>query len=392
MNQIKEFLYTPEDEPFPFKDYLLYKKNNENKKLVGILAHEMVPLELLRAFPIHIVPLIFVGPEDYTSSGGIYITHSACVFARNILGGFHERTHPIYSNIDYLIRTNYCNGDFCGLEYVHREFKVPTINFMIPFKINGATKRYFRDQIINLQKKFEDLFKVSIGDEDLLAQVKKHNELKSLLKIARESGLNGSQLLKLYQEAAILSPEDMIERIKYMHPDLRTTNQENSGSNQEISKDFARGKSPPLMLTGDSIFINDFIINWLENFGAGNIAIFDTWIGMRMEDFKVDYQSNDILDAITSQYLEKQGIERNIPRSMEKRIKIAQDLVKSHGIRGIINHTIKFCDLQAIGRNVYKDKLNKIVPVLDIERDYSKSGIGGIATRIEAFIEMISEE
>lgn len=60
-------------------------------------------------------------------------------------------------------------------------------------------------------------------------------------------------------------------------------------------------------------------------------------------------------------------------------------LFNSPNIKGVIYHTIKFCDFYTVEYNEIKDKLS--VPVLKTETDYSSQSNGQIMTRLEAFKE-----
>ena len=57
-------------------------------------------------------------------------------------------------------------------------------------------------------------------------------------------------------------------------------------------------------------------------------------------------------------------------------------------LRGVIYHTIKFCDYYGFEYSEIKDKLT--VPILKLETDYTRQSEGQLQTRIEAFSETLS--
>jgi benzoyl-CoA reductase/2-hydroxyglutaryl-CoA dehydratase subunit BcrC/BadD/HgdB len=377
---MEELLTTPASEPFPYYQYLHDKKTSEKRVGIGIMAHELIPLEIIRAFKrALVIPLVFVGPENFSNDGGSILTSSTCTFARNVVGGFMADDGPrTYKDVDLFIRSSYCNGDFCGLEYLAREMHVPRIDFNIPMKSGPNSISFFAEEILLLRENLEKALGDSIIDDDIELQIAIHEKLRHALAGLPDLGIHGPELLARYQEAAVLEPVDMIQRLDWLYP-------------EQASPVPPPGTgSPRMLLTGDSIFVNDFFENWLDEFGA-DIVYYDTWIGGQMGDLHVETANGDLVTGIARSYLVNQGISRQVPASFDRRIERLRNLISQYAIGAVINHTLKFCDFQAIGRPEFKEALGQDVPVLDIERDYSRSGLGNTKTRVEAFIEMLKE-
>jgi benzoyl-CoA reductase/2-hydroxyglutaryl-CoA dehydratase subunit BcrC/BadD/HgdB len=375
---MESILSTPVDEPFPYKAYFLEKKDEDGKKFVGVLAHEMVPLEILRASGLQVVPLIFVGPEEYSSTGGALMTHSTCSFARNIVGGFIQGDIGFYKDIKLLIRTNYCNGDFIGAEYLCKEFHLDCVDLFFPVKTREYSLALFRDQLVQFTEKLGKKLGITIEESEIVHQVTMHNAMREALRRLAGLGIRGLELLQRYQEAAVLTPAETCERLDRLY----------FKNNEFLDRPKTQDNEPNILLTGDPLFVNDFFAKSLEEFGA-NITYYDTWIGARMAEFTVDEQDIDVFHALARSYLLDQGLDRTVPAATEKKIAKVEAIIASNNIHGVINHTLKFCDFLAIGRGTFKDQIGRLVPVLDIERDYAQSGIGGIKTRVEAFIELV---
>ncbi len=379
MASSESVLTTPASEAFPYKQYFL-EKTEDGRTFVGLLAHEMIPVEIVRAAGAQVVPLVFVGPEEYSATGGAFITHSACTFARNIIGAFVHDDISFYKQIEHLVHTNYCNGDFCAIEYLSREFHIPTIDLAIPIKTRPFSVAYFTEQVKAFALHLAAALGVTISEDEVRRQIKMHNAARVALRGLLDTGIRGTELLQRYQEATVLEPAELIERLDALY-----------FKNEQflVARAKESGKPPGIMLSGDPVFINDFFAASIEESGA-SITYFDTWIGARMGEIAVDEADPDAYHALAQAYLVGQGLERVVPDGMTAKLKRAAALVKERGITGIINHTLKFCDFQAIGRNEFKEQLGKLVPVLDVERDFSRSGLGGLKTRIEAFNELVT--
>ena len=153
-----------------------------------------------------------------------------------------------------------------------------------------------------------------------------------------------------------------------------------------------------ILITGGSIFINDYLIDLIEE-GGGNIVFFDSWIGNNyysqiFEDNIIDSIGNPY-DLLVHRFKNNKFGDHSVPNFLENKIsqieKIYQDHLKKTGRKlGIINHIIKFCDHISIMSSHFKNGLQeKGIQVLNLERDYSRAIRGQLTTRIEAFLEMI---
>ena len=195
--------------------------------------------------------------------------------------------------------------------------------------------------------------------------------------------LRGSQKLKILQEAILYGPE-YLSKLEYFIENKANT--QISNSQKEI------------LLTGCSIFINDYLIDLIEESG-GNIIFFDTWIGYNyysqvLDDEIID-SSNDPLDLLTNRFKNNIYGDHSVPNFLENKVSQIEEVYKKYKNEtakkiGVINHIIKFCDHMSIMSSHLKERLQeKGIQVLNLERDYSRANKGQLSTRIEAFIEMM---
>ena len=153
-----------------------------------------------------------------------------------------------------------------------------------------------------------------------------------------------------------------------------------------------------LILTGCSVFINDFLIDLIEE-GGGNVIHFDTWIGDNyfsqiFQDQILKSEKNP-LKLLVHRFMNNVEGDHIIPNFLENKVAKLEKLVQTYKKQigkqiGILNHIIKFCDHFSINSHFLKEQLQqKGIPVLNLERDYSKSARGPLETRIHAFLEML---
>ena len=68
------------------------------------------------------------------------------------------------------------------------------------------------------------------------------------------------------------------------------------------------------------------------------------------------------------------------------------NLVDEFEVDGVIFYTLKFCDPHLFDVPLLKDRLNeKGIPGLVLEGDYTPGTLGRVRTRVEAFVEMLTQ-
>ncbi|MFX0077563.1 MAG: 2-hydroxyacyl-CoA dehydratase, partial [Candidatus Hermodarchaeota archaeon] len=207
---------------------------------------------------------------------------------------------------------------------------------------------------------------------------------KALLNV-NELEILGSEKLKILHRAMLYGPEfqpDLEKFVQYVR--------ENPANLSKTSKD--------VLFTGCSIFINDNMVDLIEE-GGGNIVFFDTWIGnhyysqiLGEETIKSE---KDPLDLLVLKFKNNVYGDHSVPNFLEYKValieKIYHDYKTKKGKKlGVINHIIKFCDHISLMSSFLKGRLQeKGIQVLNLERDYSRANRGQLSTRIEAYLEMI---
>ena len=259
------------------------------------------------------------------------------------------------------------------------------MNFYVSYTKNKNGLKYFKVELLDLKKQLEEINGKEIKDEDLRESIKKYNIFKKKLLDFSLLHIKGSEKIKILQKAMLYGPFFLPELESYFEKSLDNQTQESFDSKN-------------ILITGGSVFINDYLIDLIEE-GGGNIIFFDSWIG---NNYYSQIIENDILDSIENPYdilvhRFKNNIfgDHSVPNFLENKLiqieKIYQDHLKKTGRKlGIINHIIKFCDHISIMSSHFKNRLQeKGIPVLNLERDYSRAIRGQLTTRIEAFLEMI---
>ena len=113
--------------------------------------------------------------------------------------------------------------------------------------------------------------------------------------------------------------------------------------------------------------------------------------GMRHYRGLIDESIEDPLGAIAERYTSREPCPAVI-NSFDSIFDILKETIAEWKIDGIVCTRLKFCDHWAGRRKMLVDKLRHDgIPLLDLEREYNTAGSGQIGTRVQAFLEMLSD-
>jgi len=370
-------------------DFTLFlkEKKQEGIKIIAYLSHDNIPEELIDAAGFFPLRLIFGGSDELMDASHDYLPPSTCAFAQSCIGLFSIK--PIYYKflelVDYIIVSNHCVSDICVSEIVSKYFNIPRLNFYVSYTKNENSLKYFKLELQDFRNQLEATLDRKISDEDIHNSILKFNNFKKKLLEINELEMPGSEKLKLIHKSMLFGP-DFLHDLEILIQKFKDTPQPASNTSKDV------------LLTGCSIFINDNMIDLIEE-GGGNIVFFDTWIGNHyysqiIEDNLIDIEK-DPLDLLVLKYKNNINSDHSVPDFLEHKIslilKYSEDYTKNKGGKlGVINHIIKFCDHISLMSSFLKDSLQKKgIQVLNLERDYSRANRGQLSTRIEAYLEMM---
>lgn len=374
-----------------FEEFSLYLKEmkSKGKKVIAFISHDNIPEELIDAAGFIPLRLIFAGNDELMDASHDYLPPSTCAFAQTCIGLFalKPRQFDFLELVDYFIVSNHCVSDICASEVICKYFNIPRLNFYISYIRNSNSEKYFRLEILEFRKKLEEIKNSVISDEAIIESIKKYNEFRKVLEALNNLTIKGSLKLKLMQKAFLFGPKIIAELKDFIHSN------NNLGAQSSNSKD--------LLLTGCSIFMNDILIDLIEE-GGGNIIFFDSWIGSNYYSQQFDNSAFENIqkpiELLTSRYINNIYGDHCVPNFLENKIAHIEQIYRKYmektGKRlGVINHIIKFCDHMSLMSSFFKNKLQeKGIQVLNIERDYSRANRGQLSTRIEAYLEMGDSE
>jgi hypothetical protein len=386
-------------EPFTDLFWKHRKRDGTGKPLIAGYGHQFFPEVLIAALGGDGLNLIVGGNEDWQTKGIDYLTPTACIYARQMIGFFEALDT---GSIDLpkpaaVIQTNFCSGDYHSLEAVNRYLGIQAFKMLVPYR---STPHAFKYLVASLNTFVQDVTTVTGVEYDpelLMKAVEQERQLSSLLGQYARLDLVGSERLQGYFEIALAPWEQKLDVAAAIIEE----------GNQSI-----QGKEAPrsvVVLTGSPVLVGDRFSSVLDGVGLP-VRFYDYYfadqqamraIPREQEDLKVlkaQVDFSDPIQVLAAYYLDSLAPERMVGGAMnhlEQRVQqvlgYSTFLPGERPLSGVVSMVLKFCDVFGTDRAAFKTLLQDKhhVPVLDIERDYSASSIGQISTRIEAFNEML---
>jgi benzoyl-CoA reductase/2-hydroxyglutaryl-CoA dehydratase subunit BcrC/BadD/HgdB len=347
----------------------------EDRKRIGWFC-SYVPEELLVAAGL--VPIRLKGQVKELKEADSYIFSNICPYLKNI---FDSGLRGTLDHLDGIIFTNSCDGmrkvyDL-WIEYIQTPF---TFMLEVPKNRNSSGIKYFSHQLYSLKKNLEEFYDVDIS-QTLPEAISHMNTQRTMIgdiyERQKESPPNckGSELYALCEEE-MTSPTDRLNPILE-----EFTNRLRSpyGSNTNNAR---------ILITGNRLD-NPILIDLVEN-AHGLVVMFDTCNGFKHYADLVE-EGSDPIECLARRYLLKPTCTR-MPGFVE-RIEHLEQLIQDYSIDGVIYSNLKYCDYSLFEIPYIESYLKRRdVPMLVLENDYLFTDVERLKIRVEAFMEMVSEE
>lgn len=236
------------------------------------------------------------------------------------------------------------------------------------------------------KQKLEDLFGVTIADDDLRAAVRRRNRLRRALlgmyslQATTPPAMTGTEMLSTMLSGTFrFDIDEFADQIEAMVAQKKEA--------------FARGEcgidptAKRILLTGcPTTGVIDKVGRVVEQNG-GIIVCSDDCSGERTQGMLVDEDAPDILRAISDRYL---GIDCSVMTPNESRRKNTLSQVEKYHVDGVIEVILTACHTFNVEAKLMEAAMEERgVPYMRLETDYSKGDAGQVETRIAAFIETL---
>jgi len=318
---------------------------------------------------------LFGDPTIQPDKANEHIPPTHCIWTRNLL---EQAIGGLNKDIVGIIATH-------GCDRTNREFDIwlECVNLDFMFFHNSPRKRsklalnFFIDDMKELITQLEGNFDVRISDEKLQTNIKKMNQIRSLLKKISEFRkcmvLKGSEFHELVKNAQQNNKDDTLKSLQSKLEELKNKKPMNQNTFKKV------------LLTGSDIDDTEFI-KFLEELGF-HIVIDDLCVGTKYFWDSVD-ENDDPMKALATYHLSKPIYSTKFPSY--ERFEILRKLAKEYEVDGVINIAQKFCEPMLYDHPYLNKKFKELeIPYLFIEVTYNRESYKQLSTRFSAFAEMI---
>jgi benzoyl-CoA reductase subunit C len=310
-----------------------------------------------------------------------------CPFVRNLFDGALKGD---YDYLDGIVVPHLCDSIDRTADIWNYSLQLPYFHFLnVPHVTDGPSLDFFKGILAIFIASLEKLTGNKITDQALSGAIRAHNgnrqRMRDLYSLRKSNPplISGVEMMKVLVAAMSLPVGESSSLLESVA--------------QEVGKRGAvtAGKRPRILIMGDQID-HMAIPEIIEGAGAWNVMD-DISIGSKIYWPDVD-GSDEPVHSIAERYLRKLKLPTLVDsgityhESLETRFGHLRRFIREFEVDGAVLITYKFCDPYGFEVPTVKSFIESGgTPVLYLEDEYSMSTLPRMKTRIEAFLEMISQ-
>lgn len=358
--------------------------NRAGGKIVGGFC-VFVPTEIIQAAGGIAVGLCG-GSQFWVPDGEKVLPRNLCPLIKGSVGAKISGTCPYFQFCDLLVGETTCDGKKKAWEVLNEYVPVHVMD--LPQMKREKDYAAWRDEINIFVNKIEELTGNKINAENLAAAIKTDN--------ARRQALS-----RLYEarkaDPVPISGKDalLISQIAFYDDPVRFAAKTNEVC-AELEERISAGKgvfpkgAPRLLVTGTPQAIPNWKLHHLVESAGGAIVCEETCTGTRYFSNPVNEESHDLdgqIRALADRYM---GVNCACFTPNHGRVEDVLRLAREYRVDGVIYYNLQFCHTYGVEYRKVEQALKEAgIPVMLVETDYSEEDAGQIATRVEAFLEIL---
>jgi len=360
-------------------------KVTTGKKIIGYLT-AMGPVEILTAAGV--VPFRLKGNvSEAITKGDAFMETIVCPFVRNV---FDAAIKGKYDFLDGMVLPHQCDSIDRTSDIWSYNLQLHYFHFLNVPHVTGNPSFEFMQEILRIFiSTLESFTGTKITTEALREAIRAHNENRHLIRELynfRKSNpplISGTEMMKVLVAAMSLPVDESNTLIE--------------GVIREVSKrgTTGNGKRTRIMLIGDQI--DDVALAEIIEGAGAWLVMDDISIGAKMHWADADANAEPVY-AIAERILRKLKLPTlaesgvTYDEGIEARFGHLKRHIEEFGVDAAILFIYKYCDPYGFDVPAIKSYIESTgTPVLYIEDEYSTSSLGRTKTRIEAFLEIVTQ-
>ena len=361
-----------------------------DKKIIGYPC-VYVPVEMLTA--LDLVPYrTCADMKEPVTEADRALPHSFCPVMRNCLDCALKGKNDF---LDGMVAIHSCDPQEKTARIWESYTHYPYFHFIdMPITVRPEALEYFKGQLNDFRKTLEAFTGKKLSADKLEAAIKSHNQQRALVRELYEltkpspphvSGTEIVQVVKALTSLPVAEGNNLLT--------------ETIG---EVKKRAARPekKSARLLIWSSTLDDTDIMqvfeakANVVMNESCGGVRAYRGEVKLTADRLEglADYYLNEITCARTFRQAALGETRKDYGRDLQSRFGYLKGAIKDWKINGVVMLLVRYCDPFAFEIPSLKDYLNSIgVPSTYIEYDYTTGALAPMRTRVEAFIETISQ-
>ena len=365
----------------------LMDAKKEGRKIIGTYC-TFVPEELVLAVNGVMVGLC-AGADFAMDEVDRILPRNTCALIKSTFGFKLGQVCPYLEACDLVVGENTCDGKKKSWE-IMRDLVSDFYVMDMPQMKTPEGKKLLKSEYLKFREKLEAISGKSITPQSLKSAIatvnKKRQAVQRLarLRAADPVPVSGLDSLLINQVFFYDNPERFTGAVNKICDEIETRISEGSG--------VAAKGTPRLLISGCPMAVPNWKVPTLIERMNAVIVGEESCVGERGSRGAVDVSGSsmeELIDAIADRYLE---IDCAIFTPNADRFDHIKQMVHEYKADGVVLYGLNFCSPYLIESfNVEKELERAGIPAIRIETDYSEEDTGQIKTRLEAFIERISD-
>ncbi len=374
------------DLPEIFDDFAESRRNaflkvknikDRNIPVIGIFC-TFFPKELAVAMNASVVSLCSTSDETIPAAEAD-LPKNLCPLIKASYGFGKTDKCPFFYFSDLIVGETTCDGKKKMYEYM-AEFK-PVHIMELPNRVSEEGVAFYRSEIIRMKEALEDMFGVTITENDIRRGIRIMNGERSAIKRlygvmkADPAPMNGLDLLNVLVGTSFEFDKEAIPA------------QMDALSEKIINEGAPVSGKKRILITGCPMGGATLKIVRLIEENGGVVVGFENCTGAKAREENVDETIDDVYEALARKYM---NIGCSVMSPNNRRFELLGRMIDEYRADAVVEMDLSACHTYAIEtRAVKKFVESKGIPYMALETDYSASDIGQLTTRIAAFIEML---
>jgi benzoyl-CoA reductase/2-hydroxyglutaryl-CoA dehydratase subunit BcrC/BadD/HgdB len=357
---------------------------NAGKTIVGYVPNGYLPDELVWACDAVPIALFCGGEASPVILSGRCLLRFLDTFCRAQIGYRLSGVAPIYQVIDVLIVPVTDNHVRAIADSWDFYTNVEVLRFGVPHAKTDHGFSYYLDGLHSVKERLEAMTGIEITTERLKKEIALSNRIKALLRnicLTRKSDtppISGREFIELEHACLYSDRYTVLETLESTVEALTARKATNVDR-------------PRILLTGSTLALGDYKVHALVEEAGASIVIEEFSEGTK--DYWHDVETDgEPMQALAESYFIKRLPGAFFRGAADERFPFLIDLIEKFRVDGVIWYSLMYRDSYDVEGYLFGKILDRMnLPWLKISSDYDESEIDGLRTKIETFVEMITQ-